>query len=93
MFAAYNAGYGAVLKSITTYNTNDFWELVRHESGLPWESSIYVPKIMAAAIVGTNAAFGFGDLTADAPYAYETAEVPAGTSLSASRAPRGPGRR
>jgi membrane-bound lytic murein transglycosylase D len=83
VFAAYNAGYGAVLKSITAYNTNDFWELVRHESGLPWESSIYVPKIMAAAIVGTNAqAFGFADLTPDAAYAYETAEAPAGTALS-----------
>ncbi|HVU49827.1 MAG TPA: LysM peptidoglycan-binding domain-containing protein [Polyangia bacterium] len=84
VFASYNAGYGAVLKSITAYNTNDFWELVRHEAGLPWESSIYVPKIMAAAIVGTNAAaFGFGELTPDAPYAYETAEAPAGTSLAA----------
>ena len=84
VFASYNAGYGAVLKSITAYNTNDFWELVRHEAGLPWESSIYVPKIMAAAIVGTNAqAFGFGDLTPDAPYSYETAEAPAGTSLTA----------
>jgi membrane-bound lytic murein transglycosylase D len=84
VFAAYNAGYGAVLKSITAYNTNDFWELVRHESGLPWESSIYVPKILAAAIVGTNArAFGFGDVTPDAAYAYETAEAPAGTGLTA----------
>jgi membrane-bound lytic murein transglycosylase D len=83
VFASYNAGYGAVLKSITAYNTNDFWELVRHEAGLPWESSIYVPKIMAAAIVGTNAAaFGFGDVTPDAPYAYETAEAPAGTALA-----------
>jgi membrane-bound lytic murein transglycosylase D len=83
VFAAYNAGYGAVLKSITAYNTNDFWELVRHEAGLPWESSIYVPKIMAAAIVGTNAqAFGFGDVTPDAPYSYETAEAPPGTALA-----------
>ena len=63
VFAAYNAGYGAVLRSITNYNTNDYWELVRHESGLPWESSLYVPKILAAAIVGNNlAAFGFADL-------------------------------
>src|SRR4030095_11522717 len=73
--AAYNAGYGAVLKSITSYNTNDFWELLRHEAGLPWESSIYVPKILAAAIVGTNAAaFGFGDVVADAAYVYEQVE-------------------
>jgi membrane-bound lytic murein transglycosylase D len=82
VFAAYNAGYGAVLKSITAYNTNDFWELVRHESGLPWESSIYVPKILAAAIVGNNAqAFGFGDVTPDPAYAYEEVEVPPGTAL------------
>jgi membrane-bound lytic murein transglycosylase D len=84
VFAAYNAGYGAVLKSITAYNTNDFWELVRHEAGLPWESSIYVPKILAAAIVATNAkAFGFGDVTPDPAYAYETAEAPPGTTLAA----------
>jgi membrane-bound lytic murein transglycosylase D len=83
VFASYNAGYGAVLKSITAYNTNDFWELVRHEAGLPWESSIYVPKIMAAAIVGTNAqAFGFGDVTPDPAYAYEAAEAPAGSALA-----------
>ena len=67
VFAAYNAGYGAVLRSITNYNTNDYWELVKHESGLPWESSLYVPKILAAAIVGRNqAAFGFGEVTPDA---------------------------
>jgi membrane-bound lytic murein transglycosylase D len=83
VFAAYNAGYGSVLRSITTYNTNDYWELTRHESGLPWESTLYVPKILAAAIVGHNLpAFGFGDVTADAPFAYEQVEVPAGTSLA-----------
>ena len=83
VFAAYNAGYGSVLRSITTYNTNDYWELTRHESGLPWESTLYVPKILAAAIVGHNlAAFGFGDVTQDAPFAYEQVDVPAGTSLA-----------
>jgi membrane-bound lytic murein transglycosylase D len=84
VFAAYNAGYGSVLRSITTFNTNDYWELTRHESGLPWESTLYVPKILAAAIVGHNlAAFGFGDVTLDAPFAYEQVDVPAGTSLAA----------
>ena len=38
-FAAYNAGYGAILRSIARYNTNDYWELCRHESGLPWETT------------------------------------------------------
>ncbi|HVY37453.1 MAG TPA: transglycosylase SLT domain-containing protein [Polyangia bacterium] len=83
VFAAYNAGYGSVLRSITSYNTNDYWELTRHEAGLPWESTLYVPKILAAAIVGHNlAAFGFADVTADAPFAYEQVEVPPGTALA-----------
>ena len=83
VFAAYNAGYGAVLRAITNYNTNDYWELVKHESGLPWESSIYVPKIIAAAIVGRNqAAFGFADVTPEPAYAYEEIIAPAGTALA-----------
>jgi len=83
VFAAYNAGYGAVLRSITNYNCNDYWELIKHESGLPWESSLYVPKILAAAIVGRNqAAFGFADVTPDPPFAYDEVEVPAGTTLA-----------
>jgi membrane-bound lytic murein transglycosylase D len=83
VFAAYNAGYGSVLRSIATYNTNDYWELCHHESGLPWESTLYVPKILAAAIVGHNlAAFGFADVTLDAPFAYEEVDVPPGTSLA-----------
>jgi membrane-bound lytic murein transglycosylase D len=83
VFAAYNAGYGSVLRSITSYNTNDYWELTRHESGLPWESSLYVPKILAAAIVGHNlATFGYGDVSPDAPFAYDEVEVPAGTALA-----------
>ena len=82
-FAAYNAGYGAILRSIARYNTNDYWELCRHESGLPWETTLYVPKILAAAIVGHNrAAFGFADVAPDPPWAYDTIQVPAGTSFA-----------
>jgi membrane-bound lytic murein transglycosylase D len=83
VFAAYNAGYGAVLRSITSYNTNDYWELIKHEAGLPWESSVYVPKILAAAIVGRNATvFGFAEVTPDPAFAHEEVEVPAGTALA-----------
>ena len=83
-FASYNAGYGAVLRSIARYNTNDYWELCRQEAGLPWETTLYVPKILAAAIVGHNrAAFGFADVAPDAAWAYDTIQVPAGTSFAA----------
>jgi membrane-bound lytic murein transglycosylase D len=82
-FAAYNAGYGAILRSIARFNTNDFWELARHEAGLPWETTLYVPKILAAAIVGHNLkAFGYGDVTADPPWVFDRIEVPSGVSFS-----------
>ncbi len=82
-FAAYNAGYGAVLASIARYNTNDFWKLARHEAGLPWETTLYVPKIMAAAIVGHNLkAFGFADVTPDPPWQFDRVLVSSGISFS-----------
>lgn len=82
-FAAYNAGYGAVLSSIGRYNTNDYWELCRHENGLPWESSLYVPKILAAAIVGRNLeAFGFTDVIPDAPFAYDRVDAAPGATFA-----------
>jgi membrane-bound lytic murein transglycosylase D len=81
-FAAYHAGYGGVLKSITRFNTNDYWELCKHEAGLPWETTLYVPKILAAAIVGHNlAAFGFQDVAPDPPWAYDRVEAAPGTTL------------
>jgi membrane-bound lytic murein transglycosylase D len=83
-FAAYNAGYGAILQSIARFNTNDFWELARHEAGLPWETTLYVPKILAAALVGHNLkAFGFADVAQDPPWEYDRVEVPAGMSFAA----------
>ena len=57
--AAYNAGYGLVVQTIRTNNTNNFWALLEIENALPRQTRNYVPKILAAAIVGHNrAAFG-----------------------------------
>ena len=83
-FGAYNAGYGAILRSIARFNTNDFWELARHEAGLPWETTLYVPKILAAAIVGHNLKdFGFGGLAMDPAWEFDRVEVPSGISFAA----------
>ena len=54
--AAYNMGYWGVAGSVRKYNTNDFWVLSRLEAALPWETTLYVPKILAAAIVGAEPA-------------------------------------
>ena len=83
-FAAYNAGYGAILRSIARFNTNDFWELARHEAGLPWETTLYVPKILAAALVGHNLkTFGFAEVAQDPPWEFDRVEVPSGMSFAA----------
>ncbi len=83
-FAAYNMGYGALLTSIRKYNTNDFWELSRLEAGLPLETALYVPKIIAIAVVARNpAAFGLTGVTADPPEKFEVATVGPGVSLAA----------
>jgi membrane-bound lytic murein transglycosylase D len=81
--AAFNAGYGAVLKSMQKYNTNDYWELCKHESGLPWETCLYVSKALATAVVGANrSAFGYDNLTDDPPWEYDRVKVPGGTPLA-----------
>ncbi len=81
--AAYNAGYGQVIRAIARYNTNDFWQLLEYENALPWESSIYVPKAIAAAIVGHNReVFGFGKLKAEAPEKWDDVTVPSSVTFS-----------
>ncbi|MBT8494637.1 MAG: LysM peptidoglycan-binding domain-containing protein, partial [Deltaproteobacteria bacterium] len=81
--AAYNAGYGAVLRGMAKYNTNDFWRLLDYENALPWESSIYVPKAIATAIVGNNRAiFGFDNLKDDPEVQWDHVDVPKSVRLS-----------
>ena len=85
--AAYNMGYGGLLAAIRKYDTNDYWELARFESGLPWETTLYVPKIIAGSIVARNmSAFGFGDLQLEAPVHGEEIHVAAGTALASGQA-------
>jgi membrane-bound lytic murein transglycosylase D len=81
--AAYNMGYGGVAGVVRRYNTNDFWSLERTEGTLPWETTLYVPKILAAAIVAHNlAAFGFGELQVDPAVESDEVNVAPGTPLS-----------
>ncbi len=81
--AAFNAGYGAVLRAMQKYNTNDYWELCRHEDGLPWETLLYVPKAIATALVGENKGFfGYEDLTSDPAITFDSVPVRGSVSLA-----------
>lgn len=75
-FAAYNMGYGGLLASIRKYNTNDFWELSRLEAGMPLETALYVPKIVAMAIVARNKdVFGCNDVELEPAIAFDKIAV------------------
>ena len=81
-FAAYNMGYGGLLASIRKYNTNDFWELSRLESGMPLETALYVPKIVAMAIVARNKAiFRVDDVELDPAVSFDKISVLPGVSM------------
>ncbi len=51
--AAYNAGEGRILRAVMAGKTRDFWELA-DRGYLPEETLNYVPKFIAAAVVGEN---------------------------------------
>lgn len=82
--AAYNMGYGGLMTSIRKFNTNDFWELSQLEAGVPFETALYVPKIVALAFAYKNReVFGCADLTLDAEEPFDAASPLPDKSLSA----------
>jgi len=82
--ASYNMGYGGVLSAVRRYNTNDYWALAKLEGSLPWETTLYVPKILAAAIVMKNpSAFGYQDVAVEPPLEGDEVPVAPGTALAA----------
>jgi len=82
--AACNMVYGAMLRSIARYNTNDFYRLCEYENAIPWETCLYTPKILAAAIVGHNRAlYGFDKLRPVPAETWEEVAIPTSASLAA----------
>jgi membrane-bound lytic murein transglycosylase D len=81
--AAYNMGDAGLLRSIRKYNTNDFWTLSHYEAGLPMETALYVPRVIALTIVMQNpAAFAIEDIVADEPVDFELVTLLPGQLLS-----------
>jgi membrane-bound lytic murein transglycosylase D len=83
--AAFNGGPALVMTAVSRSNTNNFWALCELESGLPHATTMYVPKIVAAALVGRNrGAFGVaGELSGALPAVHwATVEAPPATELA-----------
>lgn len=78
--AAYNMGHAGLLKTLRKYNSNDYWKLVHYEAALPWETILYVPKVIAIAIVMNNRrAFGLDEIALDPAVTFDTVYVAKGT--------------
>jgi membrane-bound lytic murein transglycosylase D len=73
-----------MLRSIARYNTNDYYRLCEYENAIPWETCLYTPKALAAAIVGHNRAiYGFDRLRTAPAETWEEVTIPFSTSLAA----------
>jgi membrane-bound lytic murein transglycosylase D len=82
-FAAYNMGYQGMLARMQELGTEDFWELSALSGALPRETQLYVPKILAVALVLRNLdRFGFDDVRPESAIAASDLEVPPHTSLA-----------
>ena len=88
--AGYNAGFHAVLTAVLRFNTNDFGTLSQLEAGLPWETTEYVPKVMAVGLVESNRkVFGFEEGSPGRPGSRSRWRSPAACRSRRSRRARG----
>jgi len=79
-FAAYNAGAGKIRNAISR-DGNNFWDMA-NGSYLRQETKDYVPKILAAAIIGHNPTkYGFRDINYQVPIDYEKVKMAGPTDL------------
>ncbi len=80
--ASYNAGEGRVLNAVRREQTRDFWELARSKGTFRKETSNYVPKMIAAALISKNPEkYGFNNIVYEQPLEWESVEVPPGVDL------------
>ena len=80
-WAGYNGGPSRVRRAVKRHGTKDFWTLVEKNS-FPTETDNYVPKIIAAAIIGKyRERYGFTNIKYLEPLQYETVGVDANISI------------
>ncbi len=80
--AGYNAGEGRILGALMRGGSRDFWDLVERKA-LPPETRNYVPKFLAATLIGKNPAkYGFKDIDAPSFPKVKPLSVPPGAELA-----------
>ena len=80
--AAYNAGEGRIMNTIMRAKTRDFWTMVKMKV-LPNETLNYIPKFLAATLIGHNPKqYGFEELAGEAPVQLVSVAVPSPVRLA-----------
>jgi len=75
VWAGYNGGPARVSRGITKHETRDFWEL-EAKNAFPGETDNYVPKIIAAAIIGKyRERYGFTTIKYQEALQYDTVTI------------------
>lgn len=79
--SAYNAGEYKILRAIEQLKTNNYWRICETNL-LRRETKDYIPKLIAAAIIGKNAdRYGFDDIEYLDPLQFDTVTVDKPISL------------
>jgi membrane-bound lytic murein transglycosylase D len=79
--AAYNGGPGRIRRGLSRAGVETFWDLAEGRA-LRSETRNYVPKLIAAAIIGRDPErYGFGHIVPDTPIEYDLVEVPDATTF------------
>jgi membrane-bound lytic murein transglycosylase D len=80
--ASYNAGPGRIMGAVVRGNSRDYWELVERKA-LPSETRNYVPKVLAAVIIGRQLdKYGFEQPDGEAFPKVAAAEIAGGVRLT-----------
>ena len=80
--ASYNAGESRIMSAIMRAKTRDFWEMVKTRA-LPEETMAYIPKFLAATIIGHDPQkYGFDELSPELMPTLVSVNVPSPVKLS-----------
>lgn len=80
-WASYNGGEGRVMSATRRSGSTDFWKIIQYDY-LHTETENYVPKLIAAALIGKHPErYGFVGIKYQPEFRFDTVEVPASTSL------------
>lgn len=80
-WASYNGGEGRVMNASRRLGTRDFWKIVEADT-LHSETENYVPKLVAAAIIGKHPErYGFVGLKYQGAWSFDRVDVPAATGI------------